>query len=143
MKSFISNQAGRTFILRMERGDLLREALTKLARTEGIKNAVVVSGIATFDKAHLQMATTYGYPIEYKVHQLEQPLEVTGVSGTIINYEPHIHAVVSNADQTWAGHLLDGCRILYLGEVVIQELLGADFFRRPNENGVLLIDTKS
>lgn len=142
MKYFVANQAGRVYILRMERGDLLREELLKLIQKENIKNAVISSGIATFDKVNIQMTTTYNYPIEYKVHYLEEPLELASLDGTIINSEPHIHGVVGNANKTWAGHLLDGCRILYLGEIVIQEFLGVDLIKKPDENGVLLIEEK-
>ncbi len=42
-------------------------------------------------------------------------------------------------NHSWASHLLDGCRILYLGEIVIQELLSERLCRKPDINGVLLI----
>lgn len=32
MKEYISNETGRTFILRMEKGDLLREEIVKLCK---------------------------------------------------------------------------------------------------------------
>ena len=98
---------------------MLREVLVELAQTEKIENAVVVSGIATFNEVNMHMATTYGFPIEYHVENLKEPLELAGLDGTIIDFEPHLHGVVSNAEKTWAGHLLDGCRVLYLGEIVI------------------------
>lgn len=139
MKYFISPQIGRTFILRMERGDYLREKLTELAKKEKIENAVIVSGIATFDEAKLQMSTTYGFPMEYHVEHLKEPLELASLDGTIIHSEPHIHGVISSSTTTWAGHILDGCRILYLGEIVVQELLGNQLERKPDKDGVMLI----
>lgn len=139
MNYYISKQVGRTFIISMERGDFLREALTELAKREGIKNAAIISGIATFDEANLHMTTTFGYPIDYNEVKLSEPLELASLDGTIINFEPHIHGVISNPTSTWAGHLLDGCRILYLGEVIVQELLGNDLIRKPDENGAFLI----
>lgn len=139
MKSFISEKVGRTFIISLEKGDLLRESIEELTKKEMVKNAVVISGIATFDKAQLQMATTYGFPIEYYVHTLNEPLELASLDGTIIDFTPHIHGVIGNTEHTWAGHLLDGCRILYLAEIVIQELNCQELKRKPNENGVFLI----
>lgn len=139
MKAFQAYKIGRTFIIRMEKGDLLREAIADFVKKEGIENAVILSGIATFDEAHLQMTTTLDYPIRYHVHHLREPLELAGLDGTIIHFEPHLHGVISNAEQTWAGHLLDGCRILYLAEIVIQELLCQKLIRRANQNGVNLI----
>jgi len=139
MKHFISRQIGRTFIIRMERGDYLLESLAELARKEKIKNAVLVCGIATFDEVKIRMATTVGFPLKYTALHLKEPLELASLDGTIINYEPHVHGVVGNTDRTWAGHLSDGCRILYLGEVVVQELLGNDLVRKEDGNGVKLI----
>ena len=136
---YISPQVGRTFILRLERGDYLRESLAELAEKENIKNAVIVSGIATFDEAKIQTATTTGFPMEYRVEHLNEPLELAGLDGTIINGKPHIHGVVSSTAKTWAGHIPDGCRILYLGEVVVQELLGIQLKRKPDKDGVMLI----
>lgn len=123
MKYFIAKEIGRTFILRMERGDLLLEKITELCHKEEIRDAVISSGIAALDIVNIRMSNTVGFPIEYDVHNLKEPLELGSLNGTIINKEPHIHGVVGNANQTWAGHLLDGCRISYLGEIVIQELL--------------------
>jgi predicted DNA-binding protein with PD1-like motif len=142
MKSFIAPKVGRTFIIRLERGDYLRESIAELAQKEGIANGVVVSGIATFDDAILQMTTTYDFPIEYHVEHLREPLELASLDGTIINSEPHIHGVISNAEKTWAGHIMDGCRILYLGEVVVQELICDELIRKEDENGVRLISEK-
>lgn len=139
MKTFISEKVGRTFIARLEKGDFLRESIVELAQKEGVGNAIVISGIATLDEARLQMATTVGFPIEYCVHHLNEPLEIASIDGTIIHSEPHIHGVIGNSEQTWAGHLLDGCRILYLAEIVIQEVICSSLIRKPNENGVFLI----
>jgi predicted DNA-binding protein with PD1-like motif len=139
MKYFISQQVGRIFILRMERGDYLKETLAKLSKDENIENAVIVSGIATFDEAKIQMATTHGFPIKYHIEHLTEPLELASLDGTIIDSEPHLHGVISNSNTTWAGHILDGCRILYLGEIVIQELLGNKLKRKPDKDGVMLI----
>lgn len=142
MKYFTSDSIGRTFIIRLERGDFLREVLVDLAKKEKVSNAVIVSGIATFDEVNMQMATTFDYPIEYHVVNLIEPLELGSLDGTIINFEPHIHGVVSNAGQVWAGHFLDGCKVLYLGELVVQELLGVNLIRKPDQNGVNLIYEK-
>jgi predicted DNA-binding protein with PD1-like motif len=139
MRYFTSDSVGRTFVISLQKGDLLLETIAELAVKEKIENAAIVSGIATFDEANMQMTTTYDYPIGYKVVNLREPLELASLDGTIIHFEPHIHGVVSNPDQTWAGHILEGCKILYLGEVVIQELVGMNLTRKPNQDGARLI----
>ncbi len=142
MKYFIAKETGRTFILRMERGDLLREMIAELCQEENIHDAVILSGIATFDIVNIQMSNTVGFPMGYDVLELQEPLELASLDGTFINAESHIHGVIGNANRTWAGHLLDGCRILYLGEIVIQELLCELLIRRADKDNVFLIDKK-
>ena len=142
MKHFVAENTGRTFILRMERGDLLREKIAELCRNEKVRDAVVLSGIATFDIVNIQMSNTVGFPMGYDVHNLSEPLELASLDGTIINGEPHIHGVIGNGNKTWAGHLLNGCRILYLGEVVIQEMLCQPLIRIADKDGVFLISRK-
>lgn len=142
MKYFIAKETGRTFILRMERGDLLREKITKLCQIEKVYEAVISSGIATFDIVNIQMSNTVGFPMDYDVHNLNEPLELASLDGTIINGEPHIHGVIGNGNKTWAGHLLNGCRILYLGEIVIQELLIEPLIRTADKDNVFLINRK-
>ncbi|MDE7341573.1 MAG: DNA-binding protein [Lachnospiraceae bacterium] len=142
MKYFIAEEIGRTFILRMERGDFLKEKITRLCREEKINEAVISSGIATFDIVNIQMSNTAGFPMGYNVLNLQEPLELASLDGTIINAEAHIHGVIGNGNRTWAGHLLEGCRILYLGEIVIQELLGESLIRKADKDHVFLIDKK-
>lgn len=142
MKHFSAENVGKTVIINLIKGDLLRESIAEIARKEHIANGVVLSGIATFDVARFQMTTTSDYPIGYHVVTLEEPLELASLDGTIINYDPHIHGVISNRSQTWAGHILDGCSILYLAELVIQEIKTPELIRRPDENGASLIYEK-
>jgi len=123
----------------MDRGEFLRETLIEIVKKEKINCAVVVSGIATFDEARLHMITTFDNPAEFHIEHLREPLELASLDGAIINYEPHLHGVVGSPTKSWAGHILDGCRILYLGEFVIQELTGIQLERREDEDGTRLI----
>lgn len=142
MKHFTFEKTGRTFVLRLEKGDLLREKIIELCALENVTEAVVLSGIAALDIVNIQMSNTKGFPIEYDVINLEEAIELGSLAGTIVNGEPHIHGVFGNGIHSWAGHVLDGCRILYLGEIVIQELIGPKLIRKPNEDGLLLISKK-
>ena len=136
MERFVSNQVGRTIILKLVQGEDLLESIEAAIKAESIENAVIVSGIATFDRSRLHMISTLGYPIEtYIDEKTDVPLEVVSIDGFICDGEPHIHVTVSARNQAYAGHVLKGCRILYLGEIVIQELLGLHIHRHLNELG--------
>jgi predicted DNA-binding protein with PD1-like motif len=142
MDYFIENKIGRIFVIKLEPGDYLKESITELAHRENIENAVIVTGIATFDEVNIHMTTTLDYPIGYHKEQLQEPLELGGLDGFIADGEPHLHGVIGNADRTWAGHLLDGCRVLYLAEIVVQELIGTKLIRKENSKGAFLLYKK-
>ena len=137
METFVSDRVGRTFIVKLVQGEDLLGSVERLIREEGIENAVVVSGIATFDRSRLHMISTTGYPAEvYIDEKTDVPLEVVSVEGFICGGQPHLHCTISDRNGAYAGHLLEGCRILYLGELVIQELLGLNLRRHLTEKGV-------
>ncbi len=137
METFISDRVGRTFVLKLVQGEDLLENIERLIKEESVENAVVVSGIATVDRCRLHMVSTTGYPVETFIDErTDTPLELVSIDGFICDGQPHIHCTVSDRDQAYAGHVLKGCRILYLGEIVIQELLGMSVHRRLTEKGV-------
>ena len=144
MDCFTSKHIGRTFILKLEQGEFLLESIQSLVKDKKISNAVIVSGIATFDQSRLHMISTTDYPIKtYIDEKTGVPLEVVSVDGFIADGEPHIHCTISDRNQAYAGHLLEGCRILYLGEIVLQEILDLNIERRENEKGALHLYEKS
>jgi len=127
--------------LRLDQGDYVLEAINDLIQKEKISNAVVVSGIGTLDRCVLHMVTTTGYPpVEYFDKRDNVPLELVSVQGVIADGSPHLHTVVSDTEKAYAGHLENGCRVLYLSEIVIQELLDLNFRRIRNEKNILQLN---
>ena len=49
---------------------------------------------------------------------------------------------LSSPKGAFGGHLENGCRILYLGEVTIVKYAGPPLDRQKNENGVALLQPK-
>ena len=136
MEAFVSEKTGRTFVMKLVQGDDLLNSIQELITKENIENAVIVSGIATFDRSRMHMISTTGYPIGFYIDEKKDvPLEVVSIDGFICDGQPHVHCTISDRNQAYAGHLLEGCRILYLGEVVIQELLGMHIHRHLTEKG--------
>lgn len=136
METFISEKPGRTFILKLVQGEDMLDSIEQFVKEQNVQNAVIVSGIATFDRSRLHMISTTDYPIDVTIDEKKDvPLEVVSVEGFICDGEPHIHATISDKNQAYAGHMLKGCRVLYLGELVIQELLGLNIHRHLNELG--------
>lgn len=143
MEYFSTNEIGRIFTLRLDKDDYLLEGINALIEKEGIRDAVIVSAIGTLSSCVLHMVMTTGYPvIEHFEHWDDKPLELSSIDGIIANGKPHLHATVSDHEKAYSGHLEEGCRVLYLAEIVIVEVKGLDLKRIPNEANTLQLKGK-
>ena len=137
MRHFGKGRPGRTIVVRLDPGDDVLSSLGEAIRACGITDGYVASGIGTLSRCVLHMVTTTGYPaVEHFARWDDVPLELASMSGVIADGVPHIHAVVSDTTTAVAGHLEPGCIILYLGEVVVQEVVGQTLVRTKNARGV-------
>ena len=137
MQYFDKAKLGRTIILRLDQGDYVLESILEVLKKTGITDGYVVSGIGTLDYCVLHMVTTTGYPpVEYYPKWRDEPLELVSIDGIIANGQPHLHTVISNKEKVFAGHMEPGCRILYLGEIVIQEIKGQALERNKNSRNI-------
>jgi len=101
-------------------GEMLLETIKKALKELNIKNGVVVSGIGTLKSCTLHHVENYDFPPSNRFFTIEKPLELSSISGIIADGEPHLHVVVSYADEeTYSGHLEDNSEVLYLAEVAI------------------------
>lgn len=115
-----------------------------LIQRENIKDAVVVSAIGTLDRCKLHMVMTTGYPpVEHYENWENKSLELSSIDGIIADGKPHLHAVVSDNEGAYAGHLEEGCRILYLAEIVIVELRSISLTRVSDDKHILKLTSKS
>jgi len=138
MEYFSTEGLGRTFILRLNHGDCLLESIIGLIRKENLKDAVIVSAIGTLDKCKLHMVVTTGYPpVEHYEHWENKPLELSSIDGIIADGKPHLHVVVSDRERAYSGHLEEGCRVLYLAEIVIIELKSLDLTRVYDDDRIM------
>jgi predicted DNA-binding protein with PD1-like motif len=129
MRSFLGGSMGRLLVLAFERGEDLLEKATECIKEAGIRNGVLVSGIGTFDKARLHRVTSVNEKPDEEFITVEAPMELASVQGIIANGVPHFHFVFSDLEKTYTGHLEPGCRVLYLAELVIAEILDMNLER--------------
>ncbi len=123
--------AGRTFILALERDECLLESVEKVVKDYEIDSAVVTSGIGTLSRFHYHRVTNVGAAGENEFLVVEGPLELLSTQGTIAGGAIHLHAVCSDLERVYCGHVEDGCKALYVLEVSIQEIPGARLTREP------------
>ncbi|HEY5562217.1 MAG TPA: PPC domain-containing DNA-binding protein [Clostridiaceae bacterium] len=137
MEYFSGQKIGKIFVLRLDPGDFVLESIKELIKKENIKDAVIVSGIGTLDYCVLHMVMTTGYPpVEHFERWNDKPLELASMDGYIADGAPHLHTVVSDHEKAYAGHLEEGCRTLYLGEVVIMEVKDLSLTRILNDKKI-------
>ena len=138
MEYFNSEKFGRMFFIRLSQGDFVLEKLRELIEKEKITDAVVISGIGTLDYCTLHMVMTTGYPpVEHFENWRDKPLELASIDGVIADGKPHLHAVVSDHQKAYSGHLEDGCRVLYLCEIVLLEIKDISLTRVRNSQGIM------
>jgi hypothetical protein len=143
MKVFTGNQFGRYFIIGLQKDDLILESVQKTVDEYGIKNAIITSGIAaTYHMRWHHIKDTDDHPTDL-IMEHSAPMEVGGISGLVIDGIPHLHCTFSDHDRAWAEHLEEGCRVQYVGEISMIELLDVDLSRIPNAYGVKLISENS
>lgn len=140
MDVFNIPSTGRVFAIRLDRGDDLLGCIESFIKSNNIRDAVVISGIGTLSDCVLHMVTTTGLPaVEHFEKWTDYPLEVASIDGIIAKGVPHLHMVVSDTKSAYAGHVEPGCRVLYLAELVIMELMDGRLLRKLNSNKLNLL----
>ncbi len=120
-----------------ERGDLFLEGIRDAIATHNIVNGVIISGFGTFSTTRMHFTTRTGLPPHDEFVKLpDRALELVSLHGMIVDGMPHIHMTVGDMERTWAGHLEDGCVVLYLAEVAIGRLTGMQMERAEREYGI-------
>lgn len=123
---------GRIVVMNCERGDNLMEMLRKVLDEHDIENAVILSGVATFETIHYHyVANCNLIPQEHHVRETGA-FEVSNISGCILHKEPHIHFTAHDLNQgkSVAAHLEPETTVLYVAELVLAEILDLNDFAR-------------
>jgi len=101
-------------------GEMLLETIKAALKERNVKNGVVVSGIGTLKSCALHHIEHCDFPPSDRFFTIKKPLELSSISGIIADGEPHLHAVVSYADEeVYSGHLENNSEVLYVAEVAI------------------------
>ena len=128
--------------MRLDPGDLLLESIQEFIDRENIKDGAVVAGIGTLSECRMHWITKTTFPSVNKIETIKAPLEVSAIHGIIADGKPHLHMTVSDYEKAIAGHVEEGCRVMYLFELVIESYEGVKLTRRPNEHGTSMLQRK-
>ena len=136
MKTFTGSGFGSILVISLSPGDKVLESIRQAVRDAGLRDAVVISGIATLSKVHYHRVSTLTPDPVDEFLTLKDPMEVASIDGLIVDFEPHLHFTFSGLQQTIAGHLEDDSTVLYLGEIVVAEVKDLNLVRYRNEHRI-------
>ena len=126
---------GRTFVIRLEDGDIIHEELEEFARVHSINAAAVIAVGGADEGSKLVVGPEQGrsatiMPIE---HVLGDVHEISGV-GTIFpdkDHNPvlHMHIACGREESTVTGCVRRGVKVWHLLELILFELLDSSASR--------------
>ena len=132
---------GTTWVLRLDEGQDLFEALSGFAGREEVRAGAIAFGIGMFRRS------TIGYwdGEQYRPLELAQPHEVVGLHGTIARAEGrpsiHLHAALAGPDHRLVGGHLIQATVGILQELLVETFPGRTFGRPMVESfGLRMLD---
>ncbi len=143
MRTIIGEELGRIIILSFDRGEKLLEGIRDKLKELGIKNAVLLSAIGTFEKARFHRIKNTNQEAEDEFFTIESPMEFSSVDGIVADGEPHFHMTFQDLDRAYAAHLEDDSIVCYLAEIVLAEIKGVRLTRIRNEHSIPLLHEKT
>lgn len=107
----------KTYCFRLKRGQDILNSIEAFAKANDIAAGVILSGVGCVTKAKVRDASG----VTFK--ELNQPLEIVSLMGTVSSNRTHLHISFSKEDlSTVGGHLVEGCIVNTTCEVVIGQL---------------------
>lgn len=129
----------RTFVLRLEHGEIVHEIIERFARDKNIKSAalIILGGVDNGSKLVVGPENGEERPVTPMIKELKDVREVCGV-GTIFpdeNGSPmlHMHMATGRGDTTVTGCIRAGVKTWQILEVVIFELESKNAKRELNK----------
>jgi predicted DNA-binding protein with PD1-like motif len=130
---------GRIFVIRLEDGDIVHEAIESFAKEHAVKAAtlVILGGADKGSRLVVGPEEDRSKPLIPMGLILEDVHEVTGV-GTIFpddegNPTLHMHISCGRNGNTVTGCIRTGVKVWHVMEVVLFELVDSTGVRRPDE----------
>lgn len=139
---FDAAQTQEVYRVVLDRNAMLLETINAVIKEKKIEDGhVMVTAGSVSECTYHYVASTAVKPVDV-FKTVKGAFEILNAGGIIASGQPHVHLTLSSPKGAFGGHLENGCRILYLGEVTIIKYTGPKLERRPNENGVGILQAK-
>ncbi len=123
MEIIKGNVSTEIIMIRFDPGEKFLESLKQIIHEEGIKTAIVLSGIGTLSTSRFHQLVA-GYPPNLltrhqEYFELNGSFELASIQGAIADGEPHLHMTFGEGEKVMTGHVEEGCVVLTLLELVL------------------------
>ncbi len=141
-ESFGGAQIAEVYRVRLDRGDLLLESIEGVIQKHGIADGAVLTAAGSLQECTYHRVKSMAEKPEDEFITVKEPMEILNINGLIAGGEPHLHVTLSGAKGAFGGHLEKGCRVLYRAELTIAKFSGMPLIRKPNKDGVPVLQHK-
>lgn len=107
------------FVARLKHGKDILEGLNEIVENEGIRNAVIITGIGSVTNFHVHVVDNSTFPSENKFIRKDIPADVTNLTGYVIDGRVHAHLTLSDEHKAIGGHLEPGTTVFTFCVVTI------------------------
>jgi predicted DNA-binding protein with PD1-like motif len=126
--------------VRLDRGDLLLETIEQAIQKHDIQDGAVMTAAGSLQECTFHGVKSLAAKPEQLFTTRKGPMEILNINGLIAAREPHLHMTLSSPEgPSFGGHLEKGCRVLYRAEITIAKFAGVPLARRPNKEGVPML----
>ena len=119
----------RVHILRVDPGEDVLGSVKNFLGKSSIQQAIVLGGYGTLAAHCLHWVTHNRIPSESVIGRSEGGIEILGMSGLVVDGEPHIHVTLATRQGAYGGHMEEGCKAYVLCEIFIAEIEGKKLTR--------------
>ncbi len=127
----------------LDRGALLLESIEDVIKAKSIRDGQVIISSGSVEECTYHFVASTALRAQNEYRTVKGPSDILSGGGIIADGEPHIHIALSNPEKgAYGGHLEKGCRVLYLAEFTVLRYAGPPLTRKPNQNGILLLQEK-
>lgn len=119
----------RIHIVRIDPGEDVLCSLRKFLKETDILQGIVVGGYGTLTAHHLHWVTHNRIPTNNVFGHAEAGIEMLGMSGLVVDGEPHIHVTLATVNGAYGGHMEEGCKAYVLCEIFLAEIQGSKLAR--------------
>mgnify|MGYP005844894255 CR=1 FL=1 len=118
-------QIQKVLILRFKYQTDLLAGLEKMVKENGIRNAVILSGIGSARNYHYHAVSNRTFPSKnIYVKDPSAPADIASMNGYIIGGRIHAHITFADAERAFGGHLEPGTEVFTFAVVTLGVLSG-------------------